>query len=56
MGMGCYLGLRALTKYNQTIQQATRTFLSSSPKWEGKGYHMGSTDDVMREVLLSIET
>lgn len=45
-----------LDRYNQTLHQTARTPLAFSPAWEGKGYHMGPTDDVMREVLLSIET
>ncbi|KAG8706701.1 hypothetical protein FRC08_000905 [Ceratobasidium sp. 394] len=52
---GCYLGLQKMRQYKSRVIPGVASLFQSKPRWEGKGYRLGQTEDTMREVLLSIE-
>ncbi|KAG8694787.1 hypothetical protein FRC08_008256 [Ceratobasidium sp. 394] len=52
---GCYLGLQKMRRYKSHVIPGVASLFQSKPRWEGKGYRLGQSEDTMREVLLSIE-
>ncbi|KAG8692230.1 hypothetical protein FRC11_003760 [Ceratobasidium sp. 423] len=55
MGVGCYMGLQAVTRHNAPATEDTETWSRTHPAWKGKGYRLGLTEDTVREVLFSID-
>jgi hypothetical protein len=47
--------IRTIYRRQSVAKQIALSRPEPRPRWEGKGYHIGEKEDVMREVLFSIE-